>query len=94
MHKNLSIKSIDLLPRAADEEAGMPAFRVVGVWSGQAFESEIAVELDGRDVDMRHVSGVDLENPDCDDLIDAIQDILEAISETPAYKAESVAYGL
>ena len=46
------------LPYEADEEPGMPTFEISGTHKGFPFAGRLSIEIDGRDVDWEHTSGV------------------------------------
>jgi len=59
----------------------MPRFRVIGDIDGQAFEADISVEFDGRDVDIEPISGFNVQ-----EAYDDHADLMDAIYENPAYE--------
>ncbi len=55
----IELTEVVQLPLEAGEEPGMPTYRVTGKLDGKPFVVKSSVEIDGRDIEHEHVSGVD-----------------------------------
>lgn len=87
-----TIATITRIPYGADEEPGMPTFRIEGAWKGVPSVYDVACELDGREADWQHVSGADPSGDNDDDFMEAEQAVYEAIWETEAFKQAEEEY--
>ena len=94
--KFLQVDSIEYQPddeAEPDEIDEMPTFRVTGTFlpTGQGFVRDIALEMDGRDADITHVSGLDLNDAPADPG-DVWEELFEFITASQAYCDQSAAY--
>jgi hypothetical protein len=88
---NRAEKSIQLDGvKAVNLDPSFPTFRFKGKYTdpttGQEheFEYDISVEMDGRDADAQHVSGMDIGNEI--DMADVMDDFFNDIYKTPEYQ--------
>lgn len=98
---NFTVIAITRIPYEADEEPGMPTFRLEGTWKGAPSVYNVSVELDGRDADWDHQSGAD---PSADayaddapdeaegEWLDAEEALYEALYDSEAFKQADEEY--
>ena len=55
------IKSWKFVEPQVDEEPGMPTYHLEGTCDGASFVCQISMEIDGRDVEFEHISGVNMD---------------------------------
>lgn len=84
----LRVDGVEYKPdEGVDQPDPFPNFRISGVYlpTGEAFEYDMALELDGRDMDGVPISGLDLfEVPD--DPGDISDELYRAVEASDAYK--------
>lgn len=84
---NLKVTSVVLQPAQVGEQPGMPTFLVSGTWRGKPFSYKVSTELDGRDVEWEHVSGVDPQSKGSASWDEEQETVYEAIFATSEYQA-------
>ncbi len=58
------------VPPEADEEPGMPTYRIAGTVDGKPYCGDLSMEIDGRDIEYEKLWGVDiLDNFDAWDFL-------------------------
>jgi hypothetical protein len=77
----------DFYEEDLEQPDDFPQFKCEGTVNGENFECLLSLELEGRDVDYDHLSGVDVEGDP-----DLMQDLIQATWLTPAFQVASDAY--
>ena len=78
---NIAISRHDLLPRQANEEPGMPSYKIEGTIDGAPFAVLMAVEIDGRDLFFSNGEGSIGDENDADFNI-RCQDVYDMLLES------------
>lgn len=73
------------VPPQADEEPGMPTYRVAGLIGEKPFCCEVSFEIDGRDCEYKHLWGVNVADWDSPD---AWESLLEAFTKLADWNAD------
>ncbi len=90
MANKITVNKVTLVPDEPGDEPGMPTFSVDLTWMGSMCEYHVSVELDGRDIEWKHVGGEDPNN-DYDaatwgEWVSELVNVYEAIAATDDYK--------
>jgi hypothetical protein len=88
MNDVITVNKVTLVPEEDGGETMMPTFLVDGVWKGKAFSYKVSVELDGRDADWEHVSGVNPDDQSNDEDLDEWMDVGSVAVYDAIYKSD------